>query len=179
MPYKDKEYGLSQGRKYRAEHREELRARQRERDSSYWKENSVKKCIKCGEEKKKNDFSIRSSICKACAVKKAKDWALDNKERRIKYITENKDVLREKQRERYMRNREKLLKKYSEYHAANIDSAHARNRRWREDHPEYQAKRYFLKNGFSLDLISPAALELKAVIIDHKRQLRKLRGETK
>ena len=78
-----------------------------------------------------------------------------------------------------MRNREKLLKKYSEYHAANIDSVHARNRRWREDHPEYQAKRYFLKNGFSLDLISPAALELKAVIIDHKRQLRKLRGETK
>lgn len=104
-----------------------------------------KVCSKCGEEKDFDEFSKQNGCkdglypsCKKCCAEKSRKWNL-----------ENKDYAKTMKHERYIKNRDSVLKKQKEYTDRNKEKIAARNKIWRLKNKDYikdKGLRYYSEN---------------------------------
>lgn len=100
-------------------------------------------CIRCEEEKPRDEFYSRGTVCRACFVKRAGEWAANNKEKSLAmkkaWEARNKEHCLKVGREYYLKNREKqcLYKKQNKERDRLKKNAYAREylrRRKKTDH---------------------------------------------
>lgn len=104
-------------------------------------------CFRCEETKPREEFYSKGTVCKACFVKKAVEWADRNQEKAMtskrKCATKNKDKRRTKSREYYLKNidkqRERGRKYYIENREQRLISVKACAKRRRKTDPKYRA----------------------------------------
>jgi len=122
----------------------------------------MKRCFHCKEDKSYSDFHKAyrntdgySSYCKACAKRatiesywrdpervraRARNWAKANRAkcrlRSQRWINENREHVRARDRARYQRCRQKILEYQKQYAAKNRDKRNVISRRWATLHPE-------------------------------------------
>ena len=99
----------------------------------------LKKCIKCGEDKSKEEFHILSAAldgrypyCKVCRKKLASKYYLNNKKKldaaNKEYNRKNKKRIRKRQREWYQENRGRILKEHKQRRQNNTTYMRERRR---------------------------------------------------
>jgi hypothetical protein len=74
-------------------------------------------CPKCGVKKSLDQFSKKGNYCKQCVS----EYNAKNKGKRAIYLTENKERILKRQTEYNAKNKDKIAKRQAEYYAKNKD----------------------------------------------------------